>query len=191
MNDVFFSQQSRLWRNKLETGEMKKKIAKGMDFLLYMQLITDMLFLQSHFSLKKGAAALGIGTDSVILIKCDERWAWICNPFWLAICKVHTYICLLVWKQVITIGIENLALSWPLSFTYFFTQALAWSHGMVSLIAMEPSMALDWIKMFIKSIKKFLHQDGAQGHSLTPTTWSLIYGDVIILGTLDGVHLMD
>ncbi|EAW86104.1 glutamate decarboxylase 2 (pancreatic islets and brain, 65kDa), isoform CRA_c [Homo sapiens] len=27
----------------------------------------------SHFSLKKGAAALGIGTDSVILIKCDER----------------------------------------------------------------------------------------------------------------------
>ncbi|XP_068942429.1 glutamate decarboxylase 2 [Petaurus breviceps papuanus] len=27
----------------------------------------------SHFSVKKGAAALGIGTDSVILIKCDER----------------------------------------------------------------------------------------------------------------------
>ncbi|KAI4538022.1 hypothetical protein MG293_011425 [Ovis ammon polii] len=28
----------------------------------------------SHFSLKKGAAALGIGTDSVILIKCDESF---------------------------------------------------------------------------------------------------------------------
>uniref|UniRef100_A0A674IHS5 Glutamate decarboxylase 2 n=1 Tax=Terrapene triunguis TaxID=2587831 RepID=A0A674IHS5_9SAUR len=27
----------------------------------------------SHFSVKKGAAALGIGTDSVILIRCDER----------------------------------------------------------------------------------------------------------------------
>ncbi|KAI1242645.1 hypothetical protein IHE44_0000182 [Lamprotornis superbus] len=28
---------------------------------------------KSHFSVKKGAAALGIGTDSVILIRCDER----------------------------------------------------------------------------------------------------------------------
>ncbi|EMP37024.1 Glutamate decarboxylase 2 [Chelonia mydas] len=28
---------------------------------------------ESHFSVKKGAAALGIGTDSVILIRCDER----------------------------------------------------------------------------------------------------------------------
>ncbi|XP_033021253.1 glutamate decarboxylase 2 isoform X1 [Lacerta agilis] len=27
----------------------------------------------SHFSVKKGAAALGIGTDSVVLIRCDER----------------------------------------------------------------------------------------------------------------------
>lgn len=31
------------------------------------------VFFQSHFSVKKGAAALGIGTDSVILIRCDER----------------------------------------------------------------------------------------------------------------------
>uniref|UniRef100_A0A8B9IQU1 Glutamate decarboxylase 2 n=1 Tax=Anser cygnoides TaxID=8845 RepID=A0A8B9IQU1_ANSCY len=29
----------------------------------------------SHFSVKKGAAALGIGTDSVILIRCDERYS--------------------------------------------------------------------------------------------------------------------
>lgn len=28
---------------------------------------------QSHFSIKKGAAALGIGTESVICIKVDER----------------------------------------------------------------------------------------------------------------------
>lgn len=28
---------------------------------------------QSHFSIKKGAAALGIGTESVICIKADER----------------------------------------------------------------------------------------------------------------------
>lgn len=29
--------------------------------------------LQSHFSIKKGAAALGIGTESVICIKADQR----------------------------------------------------------------------------------------------------------------------
>lgn len=32
---------------------------------------------QSHFSIKKGAAALGIGTESVICIKADERLVWI------------------------------------------------------------------------------------------------------------------
>lgn len=31
-----------------------------------------LLFCQSHFSIKKGAAALGIGTESVICIKADE-----------------------------------------------------------------------------------------------------------------------
>lgn len=85
-----------------------------------MQLITNMLFLQSHFSLKKGAAALGIGTDSVILIKCDERWAWICNPCWLAICKFHTYVYLLVWKQVMTMGAENLAAILAIAIHFLF-----------------------------------------------------------------------
>jgi len=30
-------------------------------------------FLQSHYSIKKAGAALGFGTDNVILIKCNER----------------------------------------------------------------------------------------------------------------------
>uniref|UniRef100_A0A3B4ZZ16 Glutamate decarboxylase 2 n=1 Tax=Stegastes partitus TaxID=144197 RepID=A0A3B4ZZ16_9TELE len=33
------------------------------------------LVFQSHFSIKKGAAALGIGTESVICIKADERYS--------------------------------------------------------------------------------------------------------------------
>lgn len=37
---------------------------------------------QSHFSIKKGAAALGIGTESVICIKADER----CHIY------IHKYI---------------------------------------------------------------------------------------------------
>lgn len=31
------------------------------------------LLLQSHYSIKKAGAALGFGTDNVILIKCNER----------------------------------------------------------------------------------------------------------------------
>lgn len=41
-----------------------------------MLSLKKMFFLhlfQSHFSIKKGAAALGIGTESVICIKADER----------------------------------------------------------------------------------------------------------------------
>lgn len=38
-------------------------------------IVIPYALFQSHFSVKKGAAALGIGTDSVILIKCDERYA--------------------------------------------------------------------------------------------------------------------
>uniref|UniRef100_F6VMM8 Glutamate decarboxylase 2 n=1 Tax=Monodelphis domestica TaxID=13616 RepID=F6VMM8_MONDO len=39
----------------------------------YKMYITISYMTSYHFSVKKGAAALGIGTDSVILIKCDER----------------------------------------------------------------------------------------------------------------------
>lgn len=42
----------------------------------FSALMTDYDF-QSHFSIKKGAAALGIGTESVICIKADERLVWI------------------------------------------------------------------------------------------------------------------
>lgn len=30
------------------------------------------IFSQSHYSVKKGAAFLGIGTDNVVLVKVDE-----------------------------------------------------------------------------------------------------------------------
>ncbi|XP_073533633.1 glutamate decarboxylase 2 [Phyllobates terribilis] len=43
---------------------------KGMSAIPRLVALTSE---HSHFSVKKGAAALGIGTDSVILIKCDER----------------------------------------------------------------------------------------------------------------------
>ncbi|XP_043922084.1 glutamate decarboxylase 2 [Protopterus annectens] len=43
---------------------------KGMSALPRLVAFTSE---HSHFSVKKGAAALGIGTDSVILIKCDDR----------------------------------------------------------------------------------------------------------------------
>lgn len=42
----------------------------------FSALMTDCAF-QSHFSIKKGAAALGIGTESVICIKADERLVWL------------------------------------------------------------------------------------------------------------------
>ena len=39
-----------------------------------MQLLTSSIpLLQSHYSIKKAGAALGFGTDNVILIKCNER----------------------------------------------------------------------------------------------------------------------
>lgn len=29
--------------------------------------------IQSHYSLKKSAAVLGLGTDNMVMVKCDER----------------------------------------------------------------------------------------------------------------------
>lgn len=29
--------------------------------------------IQSHYSLKKSAAVLGLGTDNMVVVKCDER----------------------------------------------------------------------------------------------------------------------
>lgn len=34
---------------------------------------SSLCLLQSHYSIKKAGAALGFGTDNVILIKCNER----------------------------------------------------------------------------------------------------------------------
>lgn len=36
-------------------------------------LTSSLCLLQSHYSIKKAGAALGFGTDNVILIKCNER----------------------------------------------------------------------------------------------------------------------
>lgn len=37
--------------------------------------MTDkLLFLQSHYSIKKASAALGFGTENLILLKTDERF---------------------------------------------------------------------------------------------------------------------
>ena len=30
--------------------------------------------IQSHYSVKKSAAVLGMGSDNVVMVKCDERW---------------------------------------------------------------------------------------------------------------------
>lgn len=30
--------------------------------------------IQSHYSVKKSAAVLGLGTENVVVVKCDERW---------------------------------------------------------------------------------------------------------------------
>lgn len=37
----------------------------------------DLLFLQSHYSIKKASAALGFGTENLILLKTDERFVFI------------------------------------------------------------------------------------------------------------------
>lgn len=46
---------------------------KVFSIMSYLQFLFVSLVCQSHFSIKKGAAALGIGTESVICIKADER----------------------------------------------------------------------------------------------------------------------
>lgn len=38
----------------------------------YLMFFSTKLF-QSHYSIKKAAAVVGIGMDNVIAIKCDER----------------------------------------------------------------------------------------------------------------------
>lgn len=154
-----------------------------------MQLITNMLFLQSHFSLKKGAAALGIGTDSVILIKCDERWAWICNPLISNLQIPYIYI-----PFNLKTG-DNHRGRKPGSF--LATTIHCSLHRLLpGVTGWCPSMpwSLPWAlteSEHLLNLSKILHQDGAQGHSSIPTTWSLIYGVVIILGTLDGMYLME
>ena len=117
--------------------------------------------LQSHFSLKKGAAALGIGTDSVILIKCDERWAWICNPCWLAVCSLYTYA-LKVWKQVMTCRAQTCLLASCWSSLFLFPSCLEswdvvpqWRRGIHRLL-LNPYLC--WIN------QNFLHREGAEGH---------------------------
>ena len=46
-------------------------------FLYFFSIIPNGLYIlfsfQSHFSIKRAGALLGIGTDNVILIKVDER----------------------------------------------------------------------------------------------------------------------
>lgn len=110
--------------------------------------------LQSHFSLKKGAAALGIGTDSVILIKCDERWVHLQPSLVSSLQLPHVYLS--VQMQALTVGWGAKPPPCRLAVRRFFlTWALAWSPGTLFLNAIEPSMALDWVGTFVKSIKIF------------------------------------
>lgn len=39
--------------------------------------ITVKFLFQSHYSIKKASAALGFGTENVILLNTDERSAWL------------------------------------------------------------------------------------------------------------------
>lgn len=42
-------------------------------------LMNGSLFsLQSHYSVQKSAAALGLGRRSVVMVACDERWVCPC-----------------------------------------------------------------------------------------------------------------
>lgn len=70
----------------------KKKNSQGKGILtLFATNYKCGFLLQSHFSLKKGAAALGIGTNSVILIKCDEGEHESATLVGYQFCSLYTY----------------------------------------------------------------------------------------------------
>lgn len=59
-------------------------------------IVTDHhLFFQSHYSIKKASAALGFGTENLILLNTDERFAFIPNLHALSLAKGQISGCLL------------------------------------------------------------------------------------------------
>lgn len=49
---------------------------------------------QCHYSIQKGAAFLGIGTDNVVLVRADERWELRGRPgLMLGLCRDPRPLC--------------------------------------------------------------------------------------------------